>query len=103
MARGMPVVPAEPVVTAACYFFAGGPWVRPASGIPCALFLSRAMNLQNSGKSCRENAELRPLLVIARSVSDEAIHGSTSGDMDCFASLAMTKDSCLTIESDVSS
>jgi hypothetical protein len=24
------------------YFVAGGPWVRPASGIPCALLLSRA-------------------------------------------------------------
>ena len=29
--------------------------------------------------------------VIARSVSDEAIHASASGEMDCFASLAMTK------------
>ncbi len=28
--------------------------------------------------------------VIARSDSDEAIHVSTRGDMDCFASLAMT-------------
>src|ERR1700730_5858023 len=28
--------------------------------------------------------------VIARSDSDEAIHGPASGDMDCFASLAMT-------------
>ncbi len=30
------------------------------------------------------------LHVIARSVSDEAIHFSASCDMDCFASLAMT-------------
>jgi hypothetical protein len=30
-------------------------------------------------------------IVIARSASDEAIHVSTSGEMDCFASLAMTK------------
>jgi hypothetical protein len=28
--------------------------------------------------------------VIARSVSDEAIHGVASGTVDCFASLAMT-------------
>jgi hypothetical protein len=28
--------------------------------------------------------------VIARSESDEAIHLSTSGEMDCFVALAMT-------------
>src|SRR6185437_149605 len=33
------IAPALPVVTAACFFVAGGPWVRPASGIPRALFL----------------------------------------------------------------
>src|SRR5690348_11567246 len=33
------------------------------------------------------------LLVIARSDSDEAIHASASSEMDCFASLAMTKNS----------
>jgi hypothetical protein len=32
------------------------------------------------------------LTVIARSDSDEAIHLSTRGEMDCFASLAMTED-----------
>jgi hypothetical protein len=30
-------------------------------------------------------------VVIARSASDEAIHPSAFGTMDCFASLAMTK------------
>jgi hypothetical protein len=30
------------------------------------------------------------LTVIARSASDEAIHSLVRGDMDCFASLAMT-------------
>jgi hypothetical protein len=35
--QGMPVDPAKPVVTAACFFVAGGPWVRPSPGIPCAL------------------------------------------------------------------
>jgi hypothetical protein len=35
-------VSAEPVVPAACIFFAGGPWVRPAPGIPRALCLKRA-------------------------------------------------------------
>jgi hypothetical protein len=38
IAQGMPVDPAPPVVTAACFFVAGGPWVRPSPGIPCALF-----------------------------------------------------------------
>jgi hypothetical protein len=32
-------VSAEPVVPAACIFFAGGPWARPAPGIPRALSL----------------------------------------------------------------
>ncbi len=36
-AQGMPDEPALPVVPAACIFSAGGPWVRPSSGIPCAL------------------------------------------------------------------
>jgi hypothetical protein len=41
---------AEPVVTAACYLSAGGPWVRPSPGIPCALFDFRGPNdLHNSG------------------------------------------------------
>jgi hypothetical protein len=37
------VFSAEPVVTAACFFAAGGPWVRPAPGIPCALVFLRAV------------------------------------------------------------
>ncbi len=36
-AQGMPVESALPVVPAACIFSAGGPWVRPSPGIPCAL------------------------------------------------------------------
>jgi hypothetical protein len=91
----MQVFPALPVVTAACFPICRRAKVRPASGIP-ARFVSGAANLQNSGKSCRENVELWPLLVIARSVSDdvsaeaqrakaEAIHASASDDMDCFA------------------
>jgi hypothetical protein len=38
--RGMPVDRLNPVATAAS-LFAGAPWVRPSSGIPCALLLSR--------------------------------------------------------------
>jgi hypothetical protein len=38
IAQGMPVDPALPVVTPPAFFVAGGPWVRPSPGIPCALF-----------------------------------------------------------------
>jgi hypothetical protein len=48
IARGMPVASAEPVVTAACFFVAGGPWVRPASGIPRALCLRGHLHQQDS-------------------------------------------------------
>src|SRR5581483_11574791 len=46
IARGMPVVPAEPVLLACVMrtlFCTQGSRVRPASGIPRALFYSRAM------------------------------------------------------------
>src|SRR5216683_1273947 len=50
IAQGMPVDPAKHVVTAACFFVAGGPWVRPSPGIPCALFDSRGpSDLQHPG------------------------------------------------------
>src|SRR6185437_11437426 len=39
IAQGMSDVSAEPVVTPPAFFVAGGPWVRPAPGIPCALFI----------------------------------------------------------------
>jgi hypothetical protein len=51
VARGLPVAPAEPVVTAACFFVAGGPWVRPASGIPRALSSSRDVVRHDSDAS----------------------------------------------------
>jgi hypothetical protein len=41
-------VSAEPVVPAACIFFAGGPWVRPAPGIPCALCSRGQVHRQSS-------------------------------------------------------
>src|SRR6185437_3044116 len=56
--------------------------------------------MQGSGISCREDADayLHRCLTcksgvagIARSASDDAIHISASREMDCFASLAMTK------------
>src|SRR5690242_10057782 len=43
IAQGMPDDSADPVVTAASFFSAGGPWVRPSPGIPCALFYSESL------------------------------------------------------------
>jgi hypothetical protein len=50
IAQGMPVDLAKPVVLPPAFFVAGGPWVRPSPGIPCALFVSRGRSyLQHSG------------------------------------------------------
>src|SRR5438270_1220350 len=57
IAQGMPDVSAGPVVPAACIFFAGGPWARPAPGIPCALSLFEGdREPHDSGATGRENA-----------------------------------------------
>jgi hypothetical protein len=59
IAQGMSVDPAKPVVTAACFFVAGGPWARPSPGIPCALSaFEDAKILHNSGAMRRGNAAL---------------------------------------------
>src|SRR5207249_4777192 len=42
------------------------------------------------GSHCNSFLRVKTLAVIARSDSEEAIHLSTRGAMDCFASLAMT-------------
>jgi hypothetical protein len=52
IARGRPDDLAEPVVTAACFFSAGGPWVRPAPGLSRALSLFEGDALQSSGAIC---------------------------------------------------
>src|SRR5450432_1193139 len=51
IAQGMPVDPAPPVVTAACFFVAGGPWVRPSPGITCTLFDFEGGLLEQLGHS----------------------------------------------------
>jgi hypothetical protein len=43
IAQGRPVAPARTCGSAACFFYARGPWVQPAPGLPCALSISRAM------------------------------------------------------------
>jgi len=58
--QGMPGDLAGPVVTAACFFAAGGPWGRPAPGIPCALFASEGGTNDSPGAmSRRGNAAVR--------------------------------------------
>src|SRR5277367_3469987 len=68
IAQGMPVDPAPPVVTAACFFVAGGPWVRPSPGIPCALFSSaRAKLPANLGRLARrETLSAAAMLFVIR-------------------------------------
>src|SRR5215472_2479163 len=58
----MPDDLAEPVVTAACFFSAGGPWVRPSPGIPCALLIYGGWFVsQTSDPMRRENVGVRSL------------------------------------------
>jgi hypothetical protein len=64
--------------------------VQPAPGFPCALCFQREeVHAQFGRYPRRENADAC-LTVIARSASDEAIQSLARGNMDCFASLAMT-------------
>jgi hypothetical protein len=74
------------------------------TGFPCALTIVRAAKfMQGSGTSCCGDVGVRSrcclkcesgvtALVIARSESDDAIYWPASCEMDCFASLAMTKE-----------
>jgi hypothetical protein len=52
-------VSAEPVVPAASIFFAGGPWGRPAPGIPRALCLRGQVHQQGSDARCAARSWLR--------------------------------------------
>src|SRR4051812_24020840 len=81
-------VSAEPVVPAASIFFAGGPWVRPAPGIPRALCLKGAVQRHSSdAETRREKASSCLNTVIA---SEATQSRAPSAILDCFASLAMT-------------
>ena len=67
IAQGVPVDPAEPVVLPPALFVAGGPWVRPSPGIPCALSFPGAMALRKT-RADRAAGMLMPafLDVVAR-------------------------------------
>jgi hypothetical protein len=95
----MPVVPAEPVVTAACYFLlqAGhGCGLHPAFPAPSSLRGQRTMH--HSGMNVPRECGVTSFDRHCEERSDEAIHASASGELDCFASLAMTRKRCSTIE-----
>ncbi len=92
------VFSAEPVVTAACFFVAGGPWVRPAPGIPRA---SSQEEGHRSAKLGRESAPRgreamsqrrhhNPTAVLAGEAKQSRV---TSATLDCFVAtlLAMTE------------
>jgi len=67
IAQGMPDDPATPVVTAACFSSAGGPWVRPSPGIPCALsFDKRVILINSSDAKCVARMLLHILLSCPR-------------------------------------
>jgi hypothetical protein len=103
IAQGMPGCSGEPVVTSLVCFFISHARLRVqrAPGIPCAL-CCRGRFTQSSGASRRENAEVC-LCVIARSEATKQSILPLRGEMDCFASLAMTAQCCLKIESMLSS
>src|SRR5581483_5654503 len=91
IAQGTPVVrlPCVACVRKMHFLCMQDPRVRPASGVPCALFLMRADDDAKLGrKSRRGNAEA----CSRHCKRSEAIHASARRDMDCFvaALLAMT-------------
>src|SRR5215475_8599582 len=81
-------VSAVPVVLPPCAFFRTrdyGRSRRPA--FPAPLSDKGTMRLHNSGEN---RAAGMSTYIVARSEATEAIHFSPRGEMDCFASLAMT-------------
>src|SRR6185312_7624312 len=60
IAQGRPVVVAEPVVLPPAFFVAGGPWVRPAPRLPCALRPRRDANMQSSCENAPRERMLTP-------------------------------------------
>src|SRR6201997_1996655 len=86
----MPDCFGKPAVTNACAFYlcTRGCGCAKHPAFPAPSEFLRATVDQNSGRSCRGNTLARH----CEERSDEAIHGAASGEMDCFASLAMTRE-----------
>jgi hypothetical protein len=80
--------PPTPVVTTVCYFFAHGPRVQRAPGLPCALLFSGRMNfLEKLGRIARrENADvcLGPASLRGALATNQSSF-LFRGAMDCFA------------------
>ncbi len=57
-------VSVDPVVPAACIFFAGGPWGRRAPGLPCALVFSRVVHPSELGRYPRREKESACLVLL---------------------------------------
>ena len=74
IARGRPDDRPVPVVPAACIFFAGGPWVRPAPGLSRALIFERAMRRATLGRRCGREDEMpcRQIQMSSRASCDDA-------------------------------
>jgi hypothetical protein len=66
------------------------PPVARMSGATCGTFEPHDRLTPDIAALIRATLLSKSPIVIARSVSDEAIHISTRGEMDCFAALAMT-------------
>jgi hypothetical protein len=73
---------------------ARGPRVQSAPGFPCALcFQERAGSDPRLGRIAPREGECTSTLRHCEERSDEAIHASARGGVDCFVSLAMTAES----------
>ena len=58
IARGMPVVRLNLWYLPPAFFVAGGPWVRPSPGIPCALsIVSEGMSIAALGRNASRDCE----------------------------------------------
>src|SRR5690242_14329731 len=88
--RGEPPLPAlrgERVGVRGCFRTTGAK--EDSQRVPLTRIAS-AMRSDLSPHAGRGEEECDKPVVIARSDSDEAIHGAANGEMVCFASLAMT-------------
>src|SRR3954467_15190837 len=70
------------------------PRVRRAPGLPCALCIWRANEMQNFGQVMPREHERMSHNVIARSEATRQSSYPLRREMDCFASLAMTWIGC---------
>jgi len=73
VAQGMPDVSAYLWWLPPAFFVAGGPWVRRAPGIPCALWLKGTTKMQNSGVKCAAGMRCHIRSVIASAAKQSIV------------------------------